>query len=239
MLLVQLLLDGGYPRAAAVELAKLEPEARGELEIMLLLVRTKLMLQDMDGAREWTALMTDNPAAPVEPQTFARLGGIYEAARNPEMSASIYEKALAAGHVPEAHLGLGRLAAARREKDLARKHYLDALDTAKPLPEGAVGPLPLFQQILGLLVSLEDPVLNCAAWIVEFDPEAQPKALSKHSLLVYARTLSDAQQYMAVIIQAMQPDTPPAAENFTDWTKASKVQQPDGPCRPGVQSVLS
>jgi hypothetical protein len=167
------------------------------------------------------------------------LGEVHEVARQYEKAISFYREALAAAHYPEALLGLGRLEVERRNRVQARCHVLAALDITRPLGKKGVGTLPLFGRILGQLVSIEDPVPNCRAWIAKLNGNASPAALANTSFVIYSPGRQEAEQSLRTILDAMQPGLPPVLPTTICWREAPKEQQPDRPVRPGVQGVLS
>jgi tetratricopeptide (TPR) repeat protein len=233
--LVDLLLDGGYLNEARERLATMETAAQTDAELMFSMVRMKLMQRDIAAAGEWTALLKQNS---IQPKMLVRLGGAYEVARNAEKAESCYQEALGAGHFPEALLGLARLEAHRRNKEQAEKHLLAALNVTRPLGEGATGPLPLFHEIIKQLCLLREPVLNCRAWFARQAHNTTPAASAGKSFLIYAPARQLAEQQLLQIIGAMQPGGPPMLPGRIQWREAPRQQQPDGPCRPGVQGVF-
>jgi hypothetical protein len=115
---------------------------------------------------------------------------------------------------------------------------MEALDIKKTLGEGSVGVVPLFQQIVRSLLMLQEPALNCRAWIVQLNGSGVPKPLHSHSFMVYAATQDEAAQHIWTIMAAMEPGTPPAGRSVALWQPAPQHQQPDGPVRPGIQTVM-
>ena len=167
------------------------------------------------------------------------MGEIHELARQHEKAVVLYHEALAAAHYPEALLGLGRLVAERKNRVQAKRHVLAALDITRPVGKNGVGTLPLFGRILGQLVSMEEPVPNCRAWIAKLNGNASPAALANTSFVIYSPGRQEAEQSLRTILDAMQPGLPPVLPTTICWREAPREQQPDGPVRPGVQGVLS
>jgi tetratricopeptide (TPR) repeat protein len=170
---------------------------------------------------------------------FVRLGQFYEVARQHQKAANFYNEALTAGFYPESLLGLARIEAHAKNKEQAKKHLIAALDTARPLGQKAVGPLPLFHRIAGQLLALEDPVANCRAWVASLNGGKSPPGLANKSLLIYAPGRVQAEQFLNEIVGAMQPGIPPIAPANIGWKELEKEKQPDGPVRPGIQAVLN
>jgi tetratricopeptide (TPR) repeat protein len=168
------------------------------------------------------------------PHLFVRLGQFHEVARQNQKAANFYNEALAAGFYPEGLLGLARLEAHAKNKEQAKRHLMAALDAARPLGQKAVGPLPLFHRITGQLLSLEDPVPNCRAWVASMNGGKSPPGLANKSILIYAPGRHQAEQFLNEIVGAMEPGTPPIAAANIGWREAEKEKQPDGPVRPGV-----
>ncbi len=235
-LLIDLLLNGGYLREARTRLFELEAATAHDHELMFAFVRLHLLQRNIDAADQWTEkLKAASPGA----NMLVRLGHIYEAARKGEKAAVLYQQGLEAAHFPAAYLGLARLAAEAQHKDQARGYNLQALDLKKTPGKDAVGPLPLFGQAITQLLALEEPSLNCQAWLAAFLANASPSALANQSLIIFAPTQTEAEQYLETLLKAMQPGSPPPSPGSIQWSMASRQQQPEGPVRPGVQYVLS
>jgi Zn-dependent protease with chaperone function/tetratricopeptide (TPR) repeat protein len=235
-LLIDLLLQAGYLREARERLHKLETEARQDRELTFSMVRLNLLSRNLAAAATWTELLKKSSA---DPHMLVRLGEIHELARQHEKAVVLYHEALAAAHYPEALLGLGRLDAERKNRVQAKRHVLAALDITRPVGKKGVGTLPLFGRILGQLVSLEDPIPNCRAWIAKLSANASPAALANTSFVIYSPGRLEAEESLRRLLDAMQPGLPPILPAAICWREAPKEQQPDGPIRPGVQAVLS
>ena len=234
--LIDLLLQLGYLREAEARLRLLEAEAGDDIEIMLLMVRLNLLLRNFAGADKWSEQMRGKQAGA---HYFLRLGQYHEVARQNQKASGFYNEALAAGFYPESLLGLARLEAFDRNKEQARKHLITALNTGRELGERAVGPLPLFHQIINQMLALEDPVSNCRAWIVSLNGGKSPPGLANRALLIYANGREQAEQYFKELVFAMEPGKPPIFPSHLGWTEAEKEKQPDGPVRAGIQCVLN
>jgi len=233
-LLIDLLLECGYLREARERLAPWRGEIPTDHDFTLSAVRLHLLLREFQQATEWAGAFI--AAAPAH--MLVRLGLTYEMARQGAPAAEYYQRALAAGYFPEALLGLARLEAERGDKEQARRHVLAALNLKCALPEKATGPLPLFQTVLRQLLNLEEPALNCQAWIASMSRQTSPAAAANKSFLVYAPAGQEPAKWLNDILQAMQPDTPPPLATTAVWRRAPKEQQPFGPVRPGVQGVF-
>jgi Zn-dependent protease with chaperone function/tetratricopeptide (TPR) repeat protein len=232
-LLIDLLLECGHLHEAR---ARLEPwlgEIPHDHELTLAAIRLQLLLRDWPKAAELTEAFKS--AAPVN--MLVRLGLTYEMARQAGQASGFYQQALAAGHYPEALLGLGRLEAERGRKEQSRRHVLAALNLTRTLAQNATGPLPLFQTVLRQLLNLEEPAPNCEAWIASTTRQVVPAAANK-SFLVYAPTGQEPGKWLNEILLAMQPDEPPPFSANAVWRRAPKEQQPFGLVRPGVQGVF-
>ena len=234
--LVDLLLQAGYLREAEKWLKQVESAAQEDVELMVSIVRLNLLQRNFAAADDWSErIRTKQPG----PHLFVRLGQFHEIARQNQKAANFYNEALAVGFYPESLLGLARLEAHAKNKEQAKRHLMAALDTVRPLGQKAVGPLPLFHRITGQLLSLEDPVPNCRAWVASTDGgKKTPPGLVNKSILVYAPGRLQAEQFLYEIFGAMQPGTSPVPSTV-GWREAEKERQPDGPVRPGVQGVLN
>jgi len=200
------------------------------------MVRLNLLLRNFAAADKWTERLREKKAGA---QFFVWLGRHHEIARQNQKAADFYNEALAAGFYPESLLGLARLEALQRNKEQARKHLIAALNTDRELGEKAVGPLPLFHQITGQMLSLEEPVPNCRAWVASLNGGKSPPGLANKSVLIYASGRPQAEQFLNELISAMQPGTPPVVTSNLGWREAEKEKQPDGPVRAGIQCVLN
>jgi tetratricopeptide (TPR) repeat protein len=234
-LLIDLLLDGGFLREAQEGLRKSELELKTDPELMFAMVRLSLLQRNLPAAEEWTdQLKRGSPGA----QMLVRLGGVYESARRSDQAAAYYNEALAAGYYPEALLGQARMAAERQDKEQAQRHVLAALDLKRALGAGGAGPLQIFQQALGQLLMLQEPALNCQAWIATLNGGNSPAALVNRSFMIFAHGRQQAEQTLNTLLGALQPGAPPVLPASIGWRPAPREQQPDGPVRPGVQGLL-
>src|SRR6185503_491167 len=138
-LLIDLLLQAGYLREARERLHKLETEARQDGELMFSMVRLHLLSRNLSAAADWTELLKKSSE---DPHMLVRLGEIHELARQHEQAGGLYNEALAADYYPEALLGLGRLHAERKNRVLAKRHVLAALDITLPVGKKGIGTLP-------------------------------------------------------------------------------------------------
>jgi heat shock protein HtpX len=232
---IGLLLDGGFVREAAEWLATLNSELRNDPELSFSMLRLKLIGRKFGEAEEWEHLYRQQST---RPHDLVRLGGLYEGARKPEKAANYFNQALVAGHYPEALLGLARLEVERKNIQLAENYLLAAFDLKKTVGKGGAGPLPLMHRIFAQLVMLEEPALNCRAWIATLAGTGGPAPLARHSFMIYATSSRDAEQRFRKVLAAMEPGSPPLLSNAILWCQAPKEQQPDGPVRPGVQGFL-
>lgn len=231
--LINLLLDAGYLKEAQERLQELQNSARKDVELMCAMVRCSLLRHDFATANEWSDLVK----AAAIPHQLVRIGEYYETARRPDEAAALFQEALTAGHYPQALLGLSRLAAEKKDLTTARSQALNALDLNRALGKHAVGPLPLFHQILGQLVALEEPRPRCHAWLAKLGTNITPKALASTTLLIYATDIRHAEVLLRNILEATQPGVPPLAMSNVSWTDAPKKQQPEAPVRPGVYGI--
>lgn len=233
--LINLLLDGGHLHEAHERLSPLETEAKDDGELMLSFIRLNLLQRNVEAADEWITLLKQKST---QAHTLVRLGHLHEVARENDKATAEYKQALQSAHFPEACLGLARLSAVGGNKEEARGHLLAALDFNRPVGEGGVAPLPLFQAIVGQFVALQEPALGCASWIARLPANATPAAVANTSFVVYAKALEEAEQHLSVILSAMQPGIPPLTPTSIHWRPAPNPQQPDGPVRPGVQAMF-
>jgi Zn-dependent protease with chaperone function/tetratricopeptide (TPR) repeat protein len=231
-LLIDLLLQGGFLREASEKLQQVVHEAVSDIDLSVAMVKVSLLLRNESIADQWMDLIKQsNPG----PEKYVTVAQAYEAARLDDKAVSYYQHALVSGYYPEALLGLGRLAAIRQDKTLATAHLLAALNLQRPLGENSVGPIPLVLAILQQLKQMEEPILNCRAWIGSFPGNIQPTAVAGKSFFVYALNNEGAKKYLDTMLNAMQPGT---LTPVAFWRLASKQQQPDGPVQPGIHAVF-
>jgi tetratricopeptide (TPR) repeat protein len=234
--LLDLLFQAGYLREAREQLARLKSSIDDDVDLILMMVRLNLMSKNLAAAGQWTETLKHKGPAP---HLTLRLAYLYEVARQREKAAAYYQEALTNGFYPEGLIGLARLETQTQNKEQARLHLLSALNTERTLGEKAIGPLPLFHQILGQLAALEAPVPECRAWVATLNGGKSPPGLEKKSLLIYAVTRQQAEASLNKLFAAMQPTTPPPPPTAIGWTDARKELQPDGPVFPGVQGVMN
>jgi Zn-dependent protease with chaperone function/tetratricopeptide (TPR) repeat protein len=234
-LLIDLLLQAGLLREANEQLSQLQTEAATDSELMINMVRLSLMAKHHEVAGQWTDFIAQSASSP---HKFVRLGQAYEAARQDQRADEFYQHALTHGHYPEALIGLGRLHLHRQDKDQARAYFMDSLNLNSPVGEESANPVELVVPVFQQLKALQDPVLNCRAWVARMTPQMVPAALANVSLLIHAPTIQEAKQLLGAMIAAMQPGSVPPTPNMVTWKSAPREQQPDGPISPGIQGVI-
>ena len=235
-LVINLLLDGGFLREAQGQLERLKSDWLTDSELMFMLVRLNLMMRNTPAAEEWAERFKTTVGGA---RALLQLAGAYESCRHAAKASTFYTEALAVGHFPEALLGLGRLEAAKQNKEAARSHFLAVLNFQKQAAEGSCGAGPLFHAALEQLLMLHEPIPNCQAWIAGLNGNGTPAALANKSLMVYAANKADAEHSVNGLLAAMQPDQPPLIAGGIAWRQAPQEQQPFGLVRAGVQGVLS
>jgi hypothetical protein len=234
--LVDLLLRAGYLREAKQHLIRVESAAAQDPELLLMQVKVNLLLGNYEAAESWTESLKKQAASA---HWFVSLGHANELARQDVKAVAYYDQALSRGFYPEALMGLARVEARARNKDKARAHLMSALNTERTLGEKAAGPLPLFHHILSQMLSLEDPVPACRAWVASLNGSKSPPGLLNRALMVHAQSRQEAEGALGRLFSAMQPSIPPLATSSIGWAEAPAEEQPDGPVRPGVQGVVS
>lgn len=234
-LLVGFLLDGGFSTEASSRLEGLESEIEESNDLKLAMVRLNLMIRKAEAATEWAArLETDDQESII----FARLGAVFESARKFEIAERYFTRALQKDYLPEALIGLGRIEVGRNNKEAARKYFEDALNLKRLPAKGSIGALALAGQVMGWLISLEARVESCRAWIATLNGGTGPEALANCSFFIYAKTKSEAVDYLNRLLMAMQPGYPPPQPGTVGWREAPGEQQPDVPVKPGVQGFF-
>ena len=234
-LFINLLLESGFFREAQERLNICGAKVAEDTDLMLAQVRVHLVQQDIAKADEWAEQLKDK--AP-HAQMIIRLGESYEEARQHDQAVGCYNRALEKGYYPAAFVGMGRIEAMRQNVPVARTYFLSALDLQKNLGEKAIGPLGLFHEVVGRLVMLHEPVQRCQAWVASLTSSASPEELRNQSFLVYAESRPLAEGYFNLLMESMRKGQPPLMPGALVWKEAAKELQPDGPVRPGVQSVL-
>jgi tetratricopeptide (TPR) repeat protein len=232
--LISRLLDGGFTREAQERMRRLSLDLETDPELMIAMAQFQLLQRNFAEADGWTARLKQSGASA---QLLIRLARLYENARLTDAAASLYQDALASGHYPEAHLGLGRIETERNNKGEARRHILAALNIEQPVGKEGATTWQIFHPILNQMLWLHEPIANCRGWMVAFPGNSQPAALAGQSLMVYASDQQQAQGHLQTVMNAMQPGKPPAILNPSTWKAAPRPLQPDGPVRPGVQGL--
>jgi hypothetical protein len=129
------------------------------------------------------------------------------------------------------------LAELKKKKQEAVAHVLAALNLELAVPQDAVGPLPLFPQIMAQLMLANERV-QCQAWIVKLIGNSWHAELNGQSFMVYAVSQDLAYEYVKTMSMAFRPSIPvPSSASFA-WSVAPREQQPLAPVYPGVQFVV-
>jgi Zn-dependent protease with chaperone function len=233
--LVDLLLDGGYLRAAQQQLAPLDKYIPQDEDLMLTAIRLNLLLRDLGAADYWAdTLRKKGPPA----YLMVRVAVFYELARQAERAGCFYREALARAYFPDACLGLARLEVQKNNLAAARLHTLAALNLRRTLGRFATPPMHLLRPILSQLTALEPPSRFCRGWIAALGVQAAPTALAGQTFLVYATGQAQAARYLQAVLEAMAPEGPRLAAVHITWSLAPPEDQPAGLVRPGVQPPL-
>jgi Zn-dependent protease with chaperone function/tetratricopeptide (TPR) repeat protein len=235
-LFINLLLEGGYFREAQERLMAFGDRVETDTDLIFAQVRVLLIQQKLDLANDWAERLKQQAA---NAQIIVQLGETYEEARQHDHAVGCYNRALEAGYYPEAFVGLGRVESHRQNHLVAQAHFLSALELNRPLGEKATGPLNVFHEVVERLASLQDPSLNCRAWVVSLTGSATPAGLANQSFLVYAAEQKQAEKHFETILGAMRKGLPPFLPGTVNWSEAVQQLQPDGPVRPGVQRALA
>ena len=232
--LIARLLDGGFTQEARERMQRLGGELQTDPELMLARTQYELLQRHFGEADQWMARLKQAGCAG---QMLVRLARLYETARSADQAAGLYGEALAIGHYPEAHLGLGRIEAGRNHKEEARGHLRAALNVDRPVGQDGVTTWQILGPIFTQMLCLQEPVPNCRAWIVAFPANGHPAPLANQSFTIYAADLREAQDYFLAILGAFQPEKPPEILPPGNWRPAPRPLQPVGPVRPGVQGL--
>jgi Zn-dependent protease with chaperone function/tetratricopeptide (TPR) repeat protein len=233
--LIALLLNCGFLREAKERLDTLKPEWSIDTELMFSVLKLQLLSRKFDDAAEWARLFKQQSK---QSYGLVRLGAVYEGARRTETAREYYNDALAVAHFPEALLGLARIEAERKNNALAETHLLAALDIKKTVGPGGAGPIHVMHQTFSQLLALQEPILNCQAWIASLNGGVGPAPLLHHSFMIFALSREDAQNRLMRLFAAMQPGLPPVDPSRIGWRQAPKEQQPDGPAVPGIHGFV-
>jgi Zn-dependent protease with chaperone function/tetratricopeptide (TPR) repeat protein len=233
--LISLLLSGGFLREAKERLETLRPEWRTDTELMFSVLKAQLLSRKFDDAEEWARLFREKCKYYHD---LVRLGAVYETARKTETARQYYNEAIDAAYFPEALLGLARIEVEGKNNTLAESHLLAALDLQKTVGKGGAGPLQVILQTFSQLLALQEPVLNCQAWIASLNGGVGPPQLLHHSFMIFANSREDAENYLLRLFAAMQSGLPPINPSRIGWRMAPKEQQPDGPAVPGIHGFV-
>lgn len=235
-LFINLLIESGYFREAQERLDSVREKLKDDPEFMLAQVRALLLQQKVEPATEWAERLKET--AP-HGQMIVHLGEIYEEARQYGYASGCYNRALDKGYYPAAYVGLGRVEAQRSNHDVATAYFLSALEFNRSLGANAVGPQGVFNEAVGRLVMLREPMLNCRAWVVKLAESIQPTALANQSFMIYAPERAIAEKYFDTLLGAVSKGMPPVLPGHLTWREGTAQQQPDGPVRPGVQGIFT
>ncbi|MGZ5566953.1 MAG: hypothetical protein ACXWKG_08070, partial [Limisphaerales bacterium] len=229
------LLDAGYLREAEQQLALVQAVALKDPDVVMLNLRAALLTNNWSQADGWAETLRNS-----EPKTqqLIRAGELHETARRDEQAQQFYLEASGRGHYPQALLGLSRVAALKKKKEESVAHALGALNLDLPLPEDAVGPLPLFPQIMAQVMLANERVPNCEAWIATLAGSVWHAHLNGRSFMVYAVSRSMAEDYVNEMLRAFRVQSPPTQNAGIAFRMAPKEQQPLAPVYPGVQFVV-
>jgi Zn-dependent protease with chaperone function len=232
--LINLLLDRGALREAAARMAEYTPGTAPDPDRAYQRIRLHVMRREL---AETDQLLEALDVAKLPGARLVMFGLLYEDARVDATAVKFFQAALERGHYPQALLALARSASQARDHTRAREHIFAALDTTKTLGEGAASAYDVFQAALAQLLNLEEPIAECRAWIAGVLPGKQAGPLSKHAVVVFARTEKEAGTYFQDLIRATQPAAAPVAGAYLDVKFAPGDLQPARPVRPGVQYV--
>jgi Zn-dependent protease with chaperone function len=232
-LLVQLLLTTGRVQEAGERLRSYAEDARKDPDLAYLMVRTALMRRDLPQAREWADVIRSFDATHEGLLAVANAFGL---ARLDDIAAEFFTAALDAGYVPEARIGLAKVARFRGDPVASRRHLLAALGAHNAMLSRGASPATVFEEVLAGLISLEQGRTACRAWIATFPHAEMP--LSERSLLVHAPTEAAAQEHLREIVEAIQRDRPPFDLAGVKWREAPPDDQPIRPIQPGVKGVV-
>jgi tetratricopeptide (TPR) repeat protein len=233
--LIGLLLSGGFLREAKERLETLRPEWRTDTDLIFSVLKVQLLSRKFEDAAEWARLFKEKCKYYHD---LVRLGAVYEAARKTGTAREYYNEAIEAAYFPEALLGLARIEAEGKNNALAESHLFAALDLQKTVGKGGAEPLQVILQTFSQLLALQEPVLNCQAWIASLNGGVGPAPLLHHSFMIFASNRDDAENLLMRLFAAMQPGLPPINPSRIGWRMAPKEHQPDGPAVPGIHGFV-
>ena len=159
------------------------------MQVAALFLRLELLRRNEAEAAQWADVVE---WLDPDPYSFVKFGFMFESARFDDRARAYFERALAAGHFPEAHIGLARLQTAAGARADARQHLLEALNAERERPVTAQSPLALVHDIIGQLNNLEDERVECRAWVARFP--FRPAARSPVRRCSYARRRKNLRQ---------------------------------------------
>lgn len=228
--LATLLVDSGRLRDAEATLAELRDIAETDEHVAWMYMRLELLRRNQSDALRWARTVeTLDP----EPITLVRCGFMFESVRYDDQARAYFERALAAAHFPEAHIGLARLTAAAGDRGVARQHLLEALNAERELGPSSQSPLEILQDIIAQLNNLEDERVKCRAWIATVPLQAGGP-LAGASMFVCAPEEESAATHLERVLSALYPTAGMTASKL-HWKEAPDETQPLRPVAPGVQ----
>ena len=232
--LASLYLDSGRLRDAIATITPLRDVAESEVQVAGLFLRLELLQRNEEEAARWAGIIE---SLDPDPFSHVKFGFLFESARFDDRARAYFERALAAGHFPEAHIGLARLQAAAGDRPVARQHLLDALNAERERPVTAQSPLALLPDIISQLNNLEDERVQCRAWIATV-PLQTGGPLAGASMFVCAPEEQSAAAHLERVLSALYPTAGMTSDQML-WKEAPDETQPVRPIAPGVQHFTS
>jgi Zn-dependent protease with chaperone function/tetratricopeptide (TPR) repeat protein len=228
-LLASLYLDSGRLKDAVATISPQRDVAEEDVQVAALFLRLELLRRNESEATRWADIVE---ALDPDPFSYVKFGFLFESARFDDRARAYFERALGAGHFPEAHIGLARLQAASGDRVVARQHLLDALNAERERPATAQSPLVLLPDIIGQLNNLEDERVQCRAWIATVPLQAGGP-LAGASMFVCAPEETSAAVHLDRVLSALYPTAGMTAGRL-HWKEAPDETQPVRPIAPGV-----
>jgi Zn-dependent protease with chaperone function/tetratricopeptide (TPR) repeat protein len=227
--LASLYLDSGRLLDAEQIISPMRDAAAADVQVAALFLRMALLRRHEADAAQWADIVE---SLDPDPFSYVKFGFLFESARFDDRARAYFERALGAGHFPEAHIGLARLQTAAGDRADARKHLLEALNAERDRPATAQSPLALLHDIIGQLNNLEDERVQCRAWIATVPLQAGGP-LAGASMFVCAPEELSAAAHLDRVLSSLYPTSGMTAGRL-HWKEAPDETQPVRPIAPGV-----
>lgn len=231
--LAAILVNAGWAKEAAYELAIVREALPEDRDVLLSLVRNHLSLGDSTSASQAAQLVVSlHPTG----TTRIRLGQVYLQNNCLSDAEHNFNSALEQGFYPGAHMGLAWIAHERKDIKALRSHLACVINLTQEVPEDAETSFDLLPTVFNALKAFEEAVEGCMACEAYLNLKDSPAEIDEMCLFIIARTADDAVQIVRWVYESMLPGYE-FRDSLVRWVKAKKEDQPEGPVIPGVYGL--